>query len=126
MKIEHRAFVSLFAALLGGAVCFAQGGQGGSKETPLSEVVRLNRAPVSHEILHVQLPRATEMKLDDGLTVLVLEDHRLPLVTVRLLILGAGAIDDPPDLPGLSSLTAAMLREGTAHPKQQADRRADR
>ena len=116
MKIEHRVAVTLFAALLGEAVCFAQGGpgQGGSKETPLSQVVRLNRAPVSHEILRVKLPRATEMKLDNGLTVLVLENHRLPLVTVRLLILGAGAIDDPAGLPGLASLTASMLREGTA------------
>jgi zinc protease len=73
----------------------------------------MNKAPVSSEILRVKLPKPVEMTLPNGLTVLVLEDHRLPLVTVRLSILGAGALDDPADLPGLANVTAAMLREGT-------------
>ena len=53
------------------------------------------------------------MTLPNGLTILVLEDHRLPLVTARLTILGAGALNDPADLPGLANVTAAMLKEGT-------------
>ena len=85
----------------------------GSKSIPLSKVERKNKAPVSNDILRVKLPKPVELKLDDGLTVLVLEDHRLPTVTVRLLIQGAGALNDPADLPGLASLTAAMLKEGT-------------
>src|SRR6202451_184296 len=44
---------------------------------------------------------------------MVLEDHRLPLVTARLSILGAGALNDPADVPGLANITAAMLMEGT-------------
>src|SRR6202035_3979842 len=85
----------------------------GSKSIPLSKVERKNQAPVSSEILRVKRPKPVEMKLDDGLTVLVLENNRLPTVTVRLLIQGAGALNDPEDLPGLASLTAAMLKEGT-------------
>ncbi len=85
----------------------------GSKAIPLSKVERKNKAPVSNEILRVKIPKPTEMTLPNGLTVLVLEDHRLPLVTARLNILGAGALNDPADLPGLANITATMLKEGT-------------
>ena len=96
------------------ALSFAQVPQDpGSKAIPLSKVERKNKAPVSDEILRVKLPRPTELTLPNGLTVLVLEDHRLPLVTARLNILGAGALNDPPDVPGLANITAAMLKEGT-------------
>src|SRR5450755_3961340 len=86
----------------------------GSKAIPLSQVERKRKAPVSSEILRVKLPKPVEMTLPNGLTVLVLEDHRLPLVTARLNILGAGSLNDPADLPGLANLPAAMLKEGTA------------
>jgi len=115
MKINSRNpvrwAVGLVAAL---TICLAQAPQDpGSKATPLSKVVRLNRAPVSNEILRVKLPKPVEIKLPNGLTVLVLENHKLPLVTARLTILGAGALDDPADVPGLASVTADMLKEGT-------------
>ena len=79
----------------------------------MSKVERKNKAPVSSEILRVRIPKPTEITLPNGLTVMVLEDHRLPLVTARLTILGAGALNDPPDVPGLANVTAAMLKEGT-------------
>jgi zinc protease len=104
----------IVAPLAVSAVLFAQVPQDpGSKAIPLSKVERKNKAPVSSEILRVKLPKPVEMTLPNGLTVLVLEDHRLPLVTVRFNILGAGALNDPADLPGLANVTAAMLREGT-------------
>lgn len=81
---------------------------------PLSQVVRLNRAPVSKAILRVQLPRPRETDLANGLTVLVLERHKLPTVDFILWI-KSGALDDPKDLPGLAHFTAEMLREGTSH-----------
>jgi zinc protease len=99
--------------LLAAALAFGQG-QPDSKTTPLSKVERKNKAPVSSDILRVKLPKATEIKLDDGLTVLLMEDHRLPTVSVRLIISGAGALEDPADMPGLAGLTASMLKEGTA------------
>jgi zinc protease len=85
----------------------------GSKAIPLSKVERMNKAPVSDQILRVKIPKPTEITLPNGLTVLVLEDHRLPLVTARLSILGAGALNDPVDVPGLANITATMLKEGT-------------
>jgi len=85
----------------------------GSKAIPLSKVERKNKAPVSDEILRVKIPKPTEITVANGLTILVLEDHRLPLVTARLSILGAGALNDPADVPGLANVTATMLKEGT-------------
>jgi zinc protease len=72
-----------------------------------------NRAPVSKEVLRVKLPRAVEMHLDNGLTVLILENHRLPTISMTLELRSAGALYEPPDLTGLASVTASMLREGT-------------
>jgi predicted Zn-dependent peptidase len=80
----------------------------------LSKVVRLNRAPVSNEILKVRLPRPLVTKLPNGLTVLVLEQHKLPTVNFMLWI-ETGALSDPKDMPGLAGFTAEMLREGTTH-----------
>src|SRR5580704_10382533 len=102
------------ATLAVSAALFAQVPQDpGSKAIPLSKVERKNKAPVSSDILRVKIPKPTEITLPNGLTVMVLEDHRLPLVTARLTILGAGALNDPPDVPGLANVTAAMLKEGT-------------
>jgi zinc protease len=84
------------------------------KSVPLSKTERKNLAPVSKEILHVKLPKPVEAKLDNGVTVLILEDHRLPSVSAQLLIRGAGGLGDPAGMPGLASTTAAMLKEGTA------------
>ena len=60
--------------------------------TDLSKVERKNRAPVSKEILKVTLPRATEAMLSNGLTVLIMENHRLPMISMQLNISGAGPI----------------------------------
>ena len=109
MKKTLRVYV---AGFLAAAICFAQQ-QPDSKAIPLSKVERKNKAPVSSDVLHVKLPKAVESKLANGLTILVMEDHRLPTVTVRLVLQGAGALNDPPDMPGLANLTATMLKEGT-------------
>lgn len=72
-----------------------------------------NKAPVSSEILKVTLPKPKEADLPNGLHLLVLEDHRAPLVYFQLIIEGAGGYYDPPDQPGLASFTAALMTEGT-------------
>ena len=50
--------------------------------------------------------------LSNGLTVVVVEDTRLPLVSYRLAFRVGGAFD-PPELPGLTDLLAGLLPEGT-------------
>jgi predicted Zn-dependent peptidase len=81
--------------------------------TPSSKVERFNKAPVSREILRVKLPRPVEARLKNGLTVLILEDHRAPYVTLQLHLGAAGALFEPADRIGLANATALMLREGT-------------
>lgn len=81
---------------------------------PTSGVVVKGRAPVSEETLQVRLPRPKETDLSNGLHLMVLEDRRLPQVTFRLIVPGAGGYYDPPATPGLATFTAAMMREGTA------------
>ena len=77
-------------------------------------VVIKGRAPVSKEILKIKLPRPVEADLPNGLHLMVLEDRRLPQVSFQLLIQGAGGYFDAPELAGVSTVTAAMMREGTA------------
>lgn len=89
------------------------GQQQGSKTIPLSQVERKNRAPVSKDVLKVTLPKPTETTLPNGLTVLILEDHRLPTVNAQVQIPGSGAIFEPADRPGLAVITAQMLTLGT-------------
>src|SRR5262249_33645946 len=55
---------------------------------------------------------AFETKLPNGLTVMLAEDTRFPLVTTRLVFL-AGNKRDPKDIPGLAASLAAMLNQGT-------------
>lgn len=86
---------------------------GQEKGVPVSKVERKNRAPVSKEILRVRLPKPVEVTLENGLTVLIMEDHRFPTVFVNLQISGAGPLYEPAELPGLASITAQMMREGT-------------
>ena len=100
--------------LCAGLLTAAAFAQQNDKAIPLSKVERKNKAPVSNEVLHVSLPKPVELKMADGLTVLVLENHRLPAVTARLTILGAGAVFEPAPTPGLASFTAQMLNQGTA------------
>src|SRR3972149_5290790 len=77
------------------------GGQQDSKAVSVSKVERKNKAPVSKEILRVKLPKAVETTLPNGLTVLIMEDHRFPTVSVQLNISAAGPLYEPANLPGL-------------------------
>jgi zinc protease len=118
MSLFHRPVIDLSArvALIAAAliaVPLLVFGQDTSSEPP-SKVERKNKAPVSTETLHVQLRKPVEAKLANGLTVLILEDHRLPIVLAELHLRGAGALLEPGASAGLASATAEMLREGTA------------
>ena len=75
-------------------------------------VVRKNLAPVSTELLRVNFPRPVERTLKNGLKVIILENHRVPTVSMDL-VLPASTLNDPPGLPGVAEATADMLRQGT-------------
>ncbi len=89
-------------------------GPAGQMQPPSSKgVVIKGKAPVSNEILKITLPRPKQADLPNGVHLMVLEDHRAPLVQLQLHIRGAGGYYDPADLPGTASMTAAMMMEGT-------------
>ncbi len=63
-------------------------------------------------------PRPIRRTLSNGLSILVVEKPELPMVALGLLV-RAGSVSDPTDGPGLTSLTAAMLTEGTTSRSSQ-------
>jgi predicted Zn-dependent peptidase len=61
----------------------------------------------------VALPPIVTRALPNGLKLLIVEQHELPLADFVLLV-GSGSTTDPAGKTGVANLTSAMLREGTA------------
>jgi predicted Zn-dependent peptidase len=66
----------------------------------------------------VKLPSYKKLKLTNGMTVLLAERHQVPLVSIQYIV-RAGSTADPAGKEGLASITADLLRKGTA--KRNAD-----
>ena len=64
------------------------------------------------------LPIVNRYKLDNGLSIQLVEDHRFPFVTTALGI-KAGSVLESPDKLGVASMTADMLNEGTTTKKSK-------
>lgn len=64
--------------------------------------------------LAAQAPPVYESTLPNGLTLVALEDTRVPMVTMRL-VFPCGSRRDPKDLPGVAFATADVLLQGTAN-----------
>jgi len=60
----------------------------------------------------VSLPPITTRQLPNGLKLMIVEQHELPLADFVLLV-GSGSTADPASKPGIANLVSAMLREGT-------------
>src|SRR5438105_10061593 len=60
----------------------------------------------------VSLPPIVTRQLANGLKLLIVEQHELPLADFVLLV-GSGGTADPGGKTGVANLTSAMLREGT-------------
>ena len=71
-----------------------------------------SQAPPPLQPHPITIPAPRETVLSNGLTIVVVEDRRLPLVSYRLAFRVGGAFD-PPQLPGLTDLLAGLLPEGT-------------
>src|SRR5258705_3441768 len=59
----------------------------------------------------LKLPAVRTATLPNGLQMAVVEIHKVPVVDVSL-VLDAGAVRDPANLPGLATFTATMLQQG--------------
>jgi zinc protease len=110
--------VRRLAIVLAAVSALAAGVEGQAPPQPQSTksagTILKGRAPVNKEILKVTLPKPKEADLSNGVHLIVLEDHRAPLVTFQMIIDGAGGYYDPASTPGLAGFTATLMREGTA------------
>ncbi len=75
---------------------------------PLFERVGFTAEPIGKRIV-----------LENGMVLLLSEKHDIPMVTVSMAI-KAGATSEPEDKPGLASITASLLMQGTS--KRSASR----
>ena len=70
-----------------------------------------SKPPALAPLKPLRLPAVQLQTLPNGLQLAVVEMHKVPVVDVTLLV-RAGAVRDPQDLPGLATFTANMLDEG--------------
>jgi zinc protease len=113
IRFSMQAAAAVILATAFAATGWSQGDSAHDKSIPASKVERLNRAPVSKDVLKVKLPRPIETTLPNGIHLMILEDHRSPLVTVQFDIDGAGPMYESAGQPGLAGATARLLAEGT-------------
>ena len=118
MKIVNKNQIRLFAvtllfALISAGVGMAQGPAAGPVVQSTKGAVIKGKAPVNQKLLKVNLPRAQEATLANGLRVVVLENHKVPTFNMQMVVLSGGLADNP-DYRGLASFTAGLLRDGTS------------
>ena len=66
------------------------------------------------KIKSLHLPEFFKTVLPNGITVILIEKHELPLISCEILFRG-GSVLDPLGKEGLAAITLAMLRKGTQH-----------
>ncbi len=76
-----------------------------------AQVVDRSKPPELPPPPALKLPAVQTTVLPNGLTLAIVEMHKVPVVDVQLLI-DAGAARDPSTAPGLATFTATMLQQG--------------
>ncbi|HPP01905.1 MAG: insulinase family protein [Candidatus Omnitrophica bacterium] len=79
-----------------------------TKETGIDRT----KIPAAGDTPAAQFPAFSRTKLSNGLDLVVVENHSVPLVNFRLLV-DAGYAADSFSLPGMASMAMEMLDEGT-------------
>lgn len=69
--------------------------------------------PAPMPVSNVEFPEYHERTLRNGARLVVVENHEQPVVSIQLLLPGAGSAADPEELAGLASVTASLLDKGT-------------
>jgi zinc protease len=89
------------------------------KESHMSTVFNVPSVPpltdmVFHKPLNSRTFQSHRWTLDNGLTVLFLENHVLPVVSIEVFV-AAGQVYEPDEKAGMAVLTGRLLEEGTVH-----------
>jgi zinc protease len=90
----------------------AQSAPGSKKAAEAAKEAMSANVPKPQADPTLKLPVIQRRKLSNGLEVLIVEQHELPVVNMNLVI-KSGAASDPANLPGLANLTADLWDEGT-------------
>jgi len=77
-----------------------------------AQTIDRTKPPETPPLAAYKLPPVAESALANGLRVVMVEDRRFPLVTLRLAF-SAGSKFDPAETSGLAETVSALLREGT-------------
>src|ERR687894_2894304 len=110
-KFRSKLFAVLVAVTLASAQVVAQQQSGPAGQSVKGADIK-GRAPVNKEILKVNLPKAQEATLSNGLRVLLLENHRVPTFTMQMVVL-SGGVSDPANHRGLAAFNPPLLSAGT-------------
>src|SRR5687767_3420019 len=73
----------------------------------------LKTPPPALPLAPVAFPAFVERSLSNGAQVLVVENHEQPVISVNIVMRGAGSTSDPEGKTGVADLTANLLRSGT-------------
>lgn len=120
MKTTNKNRVKLFSVVLLATLVTSVAGVGmgqGPTTSPVAQTTKgaviKGKAPVNKKLLRVNLPKAQEATLSNGLRVIVLESHKVPTFNMQMVVL-SGGLSDSNDYHGLASFTAGLLRDGTS------------
>ncbi len=79
---------------------------------PMAQTIDRTKPPETPPIPSFKMPPVHEATLPNGLSVVLVEDARFPLVSMRLSV-QAGSKFDPQGLPGLAGIVARLVTQGT-------------
>lgn len=102
--ISHRSLRSLALVVAATAA---------THSVAVAQGVDRSRAPTLGPPPKVSLPPIVTRQLPNGLKLMIVEQHELPLADF-VLVVGSGGTVDPSGKPGVANLTSTMLVEGTA------------
>src|SRR3984893_19264727 len=83
-----------------------------SKKFSFFQIVLVLISPAALPAQSIHIPPHEKVVFKNGLTVLVLEKHGVPIVNFTAMV-KTGSAADPPGQEGLASITAQLLRKGT-------------
>lgn len=118
MKRALRSPTVVIVLALAGCGSSATQTPGATHTTPTETKVEVAKAPAkqppppSGERRDVKFPAIIRATTASGLELNTVEIKTLPIVKIRLVVRG-GSSSDPESMPGIASLAAAMMKEGT-------------
>jgi len=112
IKNRRRFVIALMLVALVSSTAFGQAVTSPQSGPSTKGAVVKGKAPVNKTVLKVKLPKAEEASLPNGLRIVLLRSDKVPTFNMQMVVL-SGGLADPADYHGLSTFTAALLREGT-------------